>query len=53
MTYFGLLIGAVLGAAWAWKKDGKLLDILHYATILAIVCGLIAMVLNVIILRMG
>lgn len=52
MAYFGLGFGALLGFFVAWKRKGSRLDILHYVGVFAIIGGLLATILNVIILRM-
>lgn len=52
MAYFGLGLGALLGFFVAWKRKGTRLDILHYTAVLAIVGGILATILNVIILRL-
>ncbi|MGV6838831.1 MAG: hypothetical protein ACWA40_01410 [Planktomarina sp.] len=52
MAYFGLGLGALLGLLVAWKRKGTRLDMLHYAAIFAIIGGILATFLNVMILRM-
>ncbi len=47
----GLLIGAVLGAIGALRREGKALDIAQWAAVGAIVCGLIGLFLLVFIER--
>ena len=39
----GLVIGAVLGALGARRKDGKTLDLVQWAAVGAILCGLIGL----------
>lgn len=53
MTYFGLLLGAIFGAFLAKRRNGKLLDFLQYGAVCSIIGGIIALILNVIILRLG
>ena len=53
MTYIGLLIGALFGIFLARSRKGKVLDVLHYAATCAIIGGLLALIGNVIILRLG
>jgi len=53
MTYVGLVIGAIFGAFLALRRRGKILDILQYGAACGIIGGLLALIGNVIILRMG
>ena len=53
MTYIGLIIGALFGTFLAYRRKGKIMDILHYAAACAIIGGLVALIANVIILRLG
>ena len=53
MTYVGLLIGALVGIFLARRRKGKIMDILHYAITCAIIGGLVGLIANVIILRLG
>ena len=53
MTYFGLALGAMFGAALAAKRKGKLLDMLQYGAACGIIGGLLALISNIVILRMG
>ncbi|MBL6848616.1 hypothetical protein N9567_03500 [Planktomarina temperata] len=53
MTYFGLALGAMFGAALAAKRKGKLLDMLQYGAACGIIGGLLALIANIVILRMG
>ena len=53
MTYFGLALGAMFGAALAAKRKGKLLDMLQYGAACSIIGGLLALLGNIVILRMG
>ena len=53
MTYFGLAIGAMFGAALAAKRRGKVLDMLQYGAACGIIGGLLALIANIVILRMG
>jgi hypothetical protein len=53
MTYIGLLMGALFGIFLASSRKGKVLDVLHYAATCAIIGGLLALIGNVIILRLG
>ena len=52
-TYFGLALGAMVGAALAGKRKGKLLDMLQYGAACGIIGGLLALIANIVILRMG
>ena len=53
MTYFGLALGAMFGAALAAKRKGKLLDMLQYGAACGIIGGLLALIAIIIILRKG
>jgi|TARA_B110000259_G_scaffold74313_1_gene87405 hypothetical protein len=53
MTYVGFAIGASFGIFLAMRRQGKILDILQYGAACAIIGGLLALIGNVIILRMG
>jgi hypothetical protein len=53
MTYIGFAIGASFGIFLAMRRQGKILDILQYGAACAIIGGLLALIGNVIILRMG
>ena len=53
MTYIGLIIGALFGIFLVNRRKGKIMDILHYAAACAIIGGLVALIANVIILRLG
>jgi len=53
LTYFGLALGAMFGAALAAKRKGKLLDMLQYGAACGIIGGLLALIANIVILRMG
>ena len=53
MTYFGLALGAMFGIYLAIRRKGKLLDMLQYGAACGIIGGLLALIANVIILRMG
>ena len=53
MTYIGLALGAIFGTFLAIRRQGKILDILHYGAACGIIGGLLALIGNVIILRMG
>jgi len=53
MTYFGLALGAMFGIYLAIRRQGKLLDMLQYGAACGIIGGLLALIANVIILRMG
>ncbi|MCV2891509.1 hypothetical protein [Lentibacter sp. XHP0401] len=48
----GFLIGALIGALVARKKGGNRLDILQHAAVIGVMVGLVALFLNIIILRM-
>ena len=53
MTYIGLVLGAIFGTFLAIRRQGKILDILQYGAACSIIGGLLALIGNVIILRMG
>ena len=53
MTYIGLVVGAFFGTFLAISRQGKILDILQYGAACGIIGGLLALIGNVIILRMG
>tara|TARA_B100000780_G_scaffold176034_1_gene123337 strand:- start:2939 stop:3100 length:162 start_codon:yes stop_codon:yes gene_type:complete len=53
MTYFGLALGAIFGVFLAMRHQGKILDMLQYGAACGIIGGLLALIANVIILRMG
>ena len=53
MTYFGLALGGIFGAALAAKRKGKLLDMRQYGAACGIIGGLLALIANIVILRMG
>ena len=53
MTYFGLALGAMFGIYLAIRRQGKLLDMLQHGAACGIIGGLLALIANVIILRMG
>ena len=52
MTYIGLALGAGFGYFLAHRRNGRLLDKLHYAAAFAIVFGLVAMAANIAVLRL-
>jgi hypothetical protein len=53
MTYVGLAIGVIFGAFLAIRRHGKILDMLQYGAACGIIGGLLALIGNVVILRMG
>ena len=53
MTYFGLALGAIFGVFLAMRRKGKILDMLQYGAACGIIGSLLALIANVIILRMG
>ena len=53
MTYFGLALGAMFWAALAAKRRCKLLDMLQYGAAFGIIGWLLALIANIVILRMG
>jgi hypothetical protein len=53
MTYFGLALGTIFGVFLAMRRQGKILDMLQYGAACGIIGGLLALIANVIILRMG
>ena len=52
MTYFGLALGAMFGAALAAKRKGKLLDMLQYGAGFMIAFGLLGLFVTILIDRM-
>jgi hypothetical protein len=48
----GLLLGAITGASIAYKRNGKVLDILHYAAGFGIAFCLVGLFATIIIDRM-
>lgn len=52
MTYIGIVLGAIFGYGLAHRRKGQMLDKLQYAAGFGIAFGLLAMTLNVIILRL-
>ena len=53
MTYIGLVVGAIFGTLLAIRRQGKILDLLQYGAACSIIGGILALIGNVIILRMG
>jgi hypothetical protein len=53
MVVGGLLVGAVIGAAVAVRRKGARLDILQYAAGYAIFFAILALFLNIILVRMA
>ena len=49
----GLVLGACLGAFVAWRRKGKLADILQYAAVYAILLALVGLVLALVIFRIA
>lgn len=49
----GLVIGALLGAYTAKKRNGKLGDILQYAAVYGIMLGLVGMLITIVVHRMA
>jgi hypothetical protein len=47
----GMVIGAILGAVMAKVKGGKTLDLLQWAAVLGMICGLIGLFVLVFIER--
>lgn len=47
----GLLIGAVMGALLAARQGGKGLDLLQWAAVLGMICGLIGLFIAIFITR--
>lgn len=43
LPFGGLLVGAILGALMAKVKGGKTLDLLQWAAVFGIICGLIGL----------
>ncbi|WP_298677931.1 hypothetical protein [uncultured Lentibacter sp.] len=48
----GFVIGAIGGALLARKKNGNRLDMVQHAAVLGVICALVALFLNILILRM-
>ena len=53
MTYFGLALGAMFGAALAAKRRGKVLEMLQYGAAGGMIGGRVALIANSVILRWG
>ena len=47
----GFLIGALIGALIARKKGGNRLDILQHATVIGVMVAILALFVNILILR--
>lgn len=47
----GFLIGAMLGALIAWRRNGDRMDILHYAGVLGLIGLMIGTFVGVYVLR--
>jgi hypothetical protein len=52
MVWLGLVIGALWGAYMAKKRGGRKMDMLQYAAGFGIAFALVALIANIIILRM-
>ena len=50
---FGMVLGAIGGIFLAIRRQGKILDMLQYGASCGIIGGLLALIVNVVILRMG
>ena len=50
---FGMVLGAIFGIFLAIRRQGKILDMLQYGASCGIIGGLLALIVNVVILRMG
>lgn len=48
----GFLIGAVIGVLAARKKGGNRLDMVQHAAVIGVICALIALFINILILRL-
>lgn len=51
MVWFGFALGALWGAYVAKKRGGRKMDMLQYAASFGIAFALVALILNIIILR--
>ncbi len=53
LAWAAAAIGAVIGALQARRKGGKVLDMLQYGAVYAMIAGLIATVIMITLIRMG
>jgi len=53
MVWFGAVLGVLVGILMAKRREGKVLDMAQYGAVFGIVFAIIALILNVIILRQG
>ncbi|MGB1236232.1 MAG: hypothetical protein ACPG5U_10915 [Planktomarina sp.] len=53
MTYMGMALGAAWGVFLAFKRKGAKLDMLHYGAAFAVVGGILGLIANIIVLRLG
>lgn len=53
LVWAGVVIGALLGAVQARRHKGGRLDMLQYAAGFGIAFGIVALFVNIVILRMG
>ncbi|EAQ27063.1 MULTISPECIES: hypothetical protein [unclassified Roseovarius] len=51
IVIIGAILGALTGALMAWRRKGKLADILQYAFVLALIFALLGLFLTLIIHR--
>ena len=53
LAWAAAAIGAVIGVIQARRKGGKALDMLQFGAVYGIIFGLIAVVLMIVLVRMG
>lgn len=53
MVWIVAALGVLIGVLQAKKRKGKALDMLQYGAVFGILFGIIALIVNVIILRQG
>ena len=53
LAIFGMVLGAIFGISLAIRRQGKLLDMLQYGASCGIIGGLLALIVNAVIQRMG
>lgn len=47
----GMVLGALLGAVQAWRRGGKVYDMLQWGAVFALIFGLIGLFFVIIVLR--
>ncbi|MEH6834524.1 MULTISPECIES: hypothetical protein [Falsihalocynthiibacter] len=50
-TIFALIAGALVGALFARRREGATLDYVHYATVFALIFGLLSVIITLIFAR--